>query len=301
MLRAKDDREHPYFIILDEMNLSHVERYFSDFLSAMESGEPVPVHAEGDPLPTSSGDEVPSQIKIPPNVFVIGTVNVDETTYMFSPKVLDRANVIEFRVENEDLESYFDNRNGSGTGSQSIPAAPEGVAEEFLKLSLSARGIEGHEPLEDPPDREEIRNTLLCFFEILKKSGFEFAYRTADEVLRYARVSYALTKNEEEDGDAENEWDVEAVLDHQILQKLLPKLHGSRRRIEPTLVALAKLCEGKDLTEAQKAFENNSSAVVDYTANIEESDEDQRFPKSLRKLKEMIQTVRRDQFVSFIQ
>ncbi|MEE1150468.1 MAG: hypothetical protein UH242_05870, partial [Methanobrevibacter sp.] len=81
---AEDDPENPYFLILDEMNLSHVERYFADFLSAIESGEKIPLYGNNDTL------------TLPNNLFIIGTVNVDETTYMFSPKVLDRANTIEF-------------------------------------------------------------------------------------------------------------------------------------------------------------------------------------------------------------
>ena len=82
--KAQDDPDNPYFLILDEMNLSHVERYFADFLSAIESGEEIPLYGEDRTL------------KLPDNLFIIGTVNVDETTYMFSPKVLDRANTIEF-------------------------------------------------------------------------------------------------------------------------------------------------------------------------------------------------------------
>ena len=68
------------------MNLSHVERYFADFLSAIESGEEIPLYGKDETL------------ELPSNLFIIGTVNVDETTYMFSPKVLDRANTIEFET-----------------------------------------------------------------------------------------------------------------------------------------------------------------------------------------------------------
>ena len=71
------------------MNLSHVERYFADFLSALESGEKIPLHK-------NIVSEIEQEMKLPNNLMVVGTVNVDETTYMFSPKVLDRANVIEF-------------------------------------------------------------------------------------------------------------------------------------------------------------------------------------------------------------
>ena len=83
---AQEDQDNPYFLILDEMNLSHVERYFADFLSAIESGEEIPLYGNNESL------------KLPDNLFIIGTVNVDETTYMFSPKVLDRANTIEFET-----------------------------------------------------------------------------------------------------------------------------------------------------------------------------------------------------------
>ncbi len=90
----------PHFLILDEMNLSHVERYFADLLSLIESGDSTDLYKpehdnEGNAILRSKIDPA---LRLPSNLFIIGTVNVDETTYMFSPKVLDRANVIEFRV-----------------------------------------------------------------------------------------------------------------------------------------------------------------------------------------------------------
>jgi len=69
------------------MNLSHVERYFADLLSAIESGEDIPLYTGEE---RKAGEQiVPRKMSLPTNLFVIGTVNVDETTYMFSPKVLD--------------------------------------------------------------------------------------------------------------------------------------------------------------------------------------------------------------------
>ena len=91
-----ENSNKPYFLILDEMNLSHVERYFADFLSAMESNELISLHKSDDENYKDDVVIVPKSIELPNNLFVIGTVNIDETTYMFSPKVLDRANVIEF-------------------------------------------------------------------------------------------------------------------------------------------------------------------------------------------------------------
>ena len=110
ILNAKANSDKPYFVILDEMNLAKVEYYFSDFLSIMESrtvdnpdGEKIHLHSLEEAR-THDGREIPQKIHIPRNLFFTGTVNVDETTYMFSPKVLDRANVIEFNEVN--LEGY---------------------------------------------------------------------------------------------------------------------------------------------------------------------------------------------------
>lgn len=99
----------PYFIMLDEMNLAHVEYYFADFLSILESGryengftrDSVKLHNE-ERVEKEQG--IPKEIKIPPNIYIIETVNIDETTYMFSPKVLDRAFAIEFH--DIDLDGY---------------------------------------------------------------------------------------------------------------------------------------------------------------------------------------------------
>ena len=97
-----------WFVILDEMNLAHVEYYFADLLSVLESGrdedgwtrEPLrlgyPDEAEGN-LP-------PPELKLPPNLYIVGTVNVDETTHAFSPKVLDRAFTLE--LTDVDFSAY---------------------------------------------------------------------------------------------------------------------------------------------------------------------------------------------------
>lgn len=81
----------PYFVLLDEMNLAHVEYYFADFLSVLESGrdengftrESIKLH---DVEKVEEEQGIPKEIKLPPNLYIIGTVNMDETTYSFSPK-----------------------------------------------------------------------------------------------------------------------------------------------------------------------------------------------------------------------
>lgn len=100
---------YPHFLILDEMNLSHVERYFADLLSLIESGETTELYRPGVNVDgeTQFRADVEPILRLPPNLFIIGTVNVDETTYMFSPKVLDRANVIEFRMARGELAAFL--------------------------------------------------------------------------------------------------------------------------------------------------------------------------------------------------
>ena len=267
------------------MNLSHVERYFSDFLSAMESGEKVPLHTEIGEIKSSSDKIVPKEIKIPDNLFVIGTVNIDETTYMFSPKVLDRANVLEFTVSNEEIEKYF----ASGASSiSSVTNANIETAKEFLKLSLNVRSI-GPITYEiaEPSDIEEIKRVLKEIFQILQHRGFEFAYRTINEIIRYAKASYALEK--------EN-WDWKNCADAQIIQKILPKLHGSRRKLEPLLCALAEYCLNLKIDDALKSFESSQSKSKNFDLSAEAA-----FALSYRKLVKMLNSLREDQFVSFIQ
>lgn len=96
IIAAERHPEKPYFLILDEMNLSHVERYFADFLSVLESGDKITLHNGETEI-----SNVPPSVTLPQNLYVIGTVNVDETTYMFSPKGIrssERDRVSSWRI-----------------------------------------------------------------------------------------------------------------------------------------------------------------------------------------------------------
>lgn len=105
--KAAGNPDKPYFVVLDEMNLARVEYYFSDFLSVIESRK-----WEGREIVTSAvlpESIVGKRITIPSNVYVIGTVNMDETTHPLSKKVLDRANTIEFnQVKLDSFEFLMD-------------------------------------------------------------------------------------------------------------------------------------------------------------------------------------------------
>ena len=279
----------PHFVILDEMNLSHAERYFADFLSAMEStkGE-LFLHNEGDEetlLATESGGvgRVPRTLKIPDNVFVIGTINVDETTYMFSPKVLDRANVIEFRMGSDALNAYL---TAVDHGVKDVARSDDVNARGFLDLARKARsGVLSDFGSEH--DRHLVENAIRSVFSIMEEARMAFGFRTVDEIMRYFQVDFAAR-------GAPDEWNWELVFDNQVLQKVLPKLYGSKRRLEALLVRLARFCETGIVPST------TDSTPTHFLSNPVEL-RAASYKNSYKKLCEMIDAVRRDQFVSFIQ
>ncbi len=252
------NRHRPYFLILDEMNLSHVERYFADFLSVMESGGNIPLHPAGAEWEDCG---VPASVRFPDNLFVIGTVNVDETTYMFSPKVLDRASVIEFRITAAEMENYLKH-----PGSLSPGAVRRGGATLGAAFVHQAR-----RPKEK--DHEEMSEVWLSFFRELRKVGAEFGYRTASEIGRFIAVGRALRP----------EWQTDDLVDAAVMQKLLPRVHGARRRLEPVLRTLGVLC----LREGENIETYLSGGMVER----EEMTDKVRYPLSLEKILRMYRAV----------
>lgn len=228
--------EIPFFLILDEMNLSHVERYFSDFLSKMElldytkPAEKVYFDITGY-----------GKLELPKNLFITGTVNIDETTYMFSPKVLDRANVIEFKP---DMDDVLNNLFGTSSDDEEKISDP-GVAEGFMQLANEVRS--GTIPPEVKPILSDIKTILLSFYKELEKCGFEFAYRTVKEIRLYAIAAYKTAVGEKPTATE--------IADVQILQKILPKIHGNKKQIGNLLDELEKLCTEQELKESGKKIQ----------------------------------------------
>jgi len=244
----------PHFLILDEMNLSHVERYFADFLSVMESNEPI--HLFDDKTQVANG--VPAKLIVPANLFIIGTVNIDETTNMFSPKVLDRANTIEFRINNNEMEGFLHNASNLNM---------KALLEEDEKTGKGANMSKNFVILSENKsfttiDKDKINKTLLKFFGELQKTGAEFGYRSASEILRLINQLDTLNKNLTTD----------EKIDIAIIQKLLPKLHGSRRKISQVLETLGGFCvsDSKILLEKfRKEDFDFSKEVVLYPLSLE--------------------------------
>jgi 5-methylcytosine-specific restriction protein B len=263
IIQANKEPELPHFLILDEMNLSHVERYFADFLSVMESKEEIPLYAEG-----TVENGVPSNLKVPSNLFIIGTVNIDETTNMFSPKVLDRANTIEFHVTQHEMQNFLGNIKEINM--EALTGKGAGMAKSFLEMAAN----------KDFVLDETINTTLVQFFGKLKKTGAEFGYRSATEILRLIHQLTVLDAG----------FTKEQKIDIAIIQKLLPKLHGSRRKLCPVLETLGSFCIDGDVIIVKDVFEQvdfdfNSSNVL--------------YPLSLEKISRMYRGAIDNGFASF--
>ena len=233
ILRAHADTTNPYFLILDEMNLSHVERYFADFLSAMESSNaPLSLHGVATGLQAggvggAGAVTVPSSVALPNNLFIIGTVNVDETTYMFSPKVLDRANVIEFRATAAQMGAFLD--DPAGIDLDGLASQGAGFATAFVARAQADADISALVDTQGAAVAPKLKADLLQVFDALVGVGAEFGFRTAKEIARFMVIHKELSGLD---------WQYKDALDAQVVQKLMPKLHGSARKLDAVLKAL---------------------------------------------------------------
>lgn len=154
VLRAVQEPTRPHVVILDEMNLSHPEQYMAPLLSAMEGDErsKLKLHAEGTEL-----DGVAERIPYPANLFIIGTINMDETTHGLSDKVLDRAFVLEFwRI---DLDAY----------------------PHWETCGLDASGV------------ARVRGALGRLLTVLEPGRLHFGWRVVDDVLGFLRHAGDVT------------------------------------------------------------------------------------------------------------
>jgi 5-methylcytosine-specific restriction protein B len=271
LLRAANDPEQPYLLVLDEMNLAHVERYFADFLSGMETGQPcLPNLERGEDGLYRLIDGAAAQLPMPSNLFVIGTVNIDETTYLFSPKVLDRANTIDFRVRTEDLEREYH---------KPLPckAAPLSLTRGLLEVSRDERF---HHDC-PAPKQDEFAAGLRRVHRILSGYNLEFGHRVFYEATRFASIFAASGVKAPY-----------AALDRQIMQKILPRLHGSRRKLELALCALAAECVGSELEPSANVNALRFDPLVSHSFPV-------RMPLSFEKIQRMVRALRLNQFTSF--
>jgi hypothetical protein len=139
------------FVVLDEMNLARVEHYFSDVLSCIETRQDIQLHSNGVPLEGTTGTSIPASLPLPVNLYVTGTINVDETTNPVSDKVLDRAIVIDM--------------------------SPVELVGFCADLVAREPGLKDSRAMAEP--------TLLAVHALLTQHGLGFGYRVTEEVIRY--------------------------------------------------------------------------------------------------------------------
>ncbi|MBT2641915.1 hypothetical protein J7I80_06745 [Bacillus sp. ISL-41] len=316
-----ENRYLPHFIILDEMNLSHVERYFSSFLSAMEANrssseekgvelldktqlaiiiETLKENPRVNSKVLESAElllQKDNYISLPPNIFIIGTVNVDETTYMFSPKVLDRAHIIE--LETVHPSKYF---NGSFTQSD-LNLDGDTILNNFrTSIEYREKEHQGVDVLSQLQSRwhddsgfeeakEQIEILLSGMYSLLKTVNFDFGYRIYKETLEYLYFAILYKKSTAEWG---------TYMDNVILQKVLPKLHGNRRQLSDVLDLLIKylnkeifddIAANIKVREASENYATNNENIVKNNLDL---------PKSMAKLNKMKTSLNNIGFTSFI-
>ncbi|MCT3137788.1 AAA family ATPase [Lactococcus lactis] len=226
-----------YFIISDKLPKIHQEE-----ITLHENESPLPTvagrvfqKANWDYSDLFDGSEyfVPSRLPIPLNIFVIGTVNVDETTYMFSPKVLDRSNVIEFNEV--DLFKAF----GYGVPLNQTKLIPsKGNNTMDLNISIATSDITKL-IIATYPQMFDVLNTI---FEILKRKNKHFGYRVFNEISSFI-FNYV--------GKSGTNQEVMDALDLQVLQKVLPKINGTEDEILSLMEELNNVAKEENLVRSQ--------------------------------------------------
>ena len=279
------DKKSAWFVILDEMNLARVEYYFADLLSVLESGRDENGYTR-EPLRLQIGKESaasempPAEIHLPPNLYFIGTVNIDETTQAFSAKVLDRAFSMEFI--GVDFERY------ARVASQSIQARTtfsSGQSQELLN-SFTRSGkfaridkAEIASYIQNNPDQASLLQELNT---ALAPYSLHFGYRVFDELMMFLSNAKALR----------DELEPDTAFDRAVLMKILPKFHGSRGKLEQPLGMVLEWCAVPDRkAEAAKSARANPSAMLQFG--------DWRFPETARRVLRMFYALDGTGFASF--
>lgn len=274
--KAADDPDKlPYILCLDEMNLARVEYYFSDFLSIIETRDLVEGEIVTDnlvPKVCYSGDEdaekLYSNLMIPENLYIIGTVNMDETTFPFSKKVLDRANTIEFSYVDFNLPESI-----SSNEAEAVEVKNEFLRSDYLKLRIDC--IDKWEAV------KKFNKDITKINSVLEKSDSHFGYRMRDEIIFYMLYN-----------DEFGLLDEKEAFDNQIMQKILPRIQGSSESTAYILRELFKICAG--------SFINNNGQtdglkMKSYLDNKGIAD----YPKSAEKICKMLRRYEDDDFTSF--
>lgn len=240
MVKAIQDPETPYFLCLDEMNLAPVEQYFAEYLSVVESRkrqedgtittDPIVDYSnteeyqsliyqlfpdDDDLRKAFLTEEGGMRLSIPNNLIVVGTVNMDETTFSFSRKVLDRAMTIE--MNEVDLKGGLESRHEN--------IGKLGAAE---LIGTAVEGVDVYGDYKDVCDKAI--NYLQKVNDKLEGTPFKIAYRTRNEALLY--VVNNLPYNKDEKGEElSQEYIIARALDEITNMKILSRIEGDETKV----------------------------------------------------------------------
>lgn len=275
--KAWEESDVPYFLCLDEMNLAPVEQYFAEYLSVIESRKAISGGAiTTDPILKKSKEDwyrvltreltddddlrnrfLEDGICIPQNLIVVGTVNMDETTFSFSRKVLDRAMTIE--MNEVDLTGGLDNKYeqiGKLGAAELIGNAVEGVDIYSSYKDVCDTAIDYLQKINDK----------------LEGTPFKVAYRTRNEVLLYVVNNLPYNSDEDSD-DLKQEYIIARALDEITNMKILSRIEGDETKVSKTFLedlgkaikeGLEEIFDGPfDMVESDDAFKSVSLAKLD--------------------------------------
>lgn len=260
LVKAMRYPDVPFFVCMDEMNLAPVEQYFAEFLSVLESrkllsdgtitSEPLikadifskyadQLHRDLDITDTETYKTVYDRLKndglrLPSNLIVVGTVNMDETTHQFSRKVIDRAMTIEMNIE--DAETPFKNffEGGDALHYYDNPQPKDLFLPKVVQASeaLSILRAEDASYL-----KENVPGLLHSLNSALNGTPFKIAYRVQNELLLYF---FSLR---EENSDEASEALLAQAMDAILMMKVLPRIEGDEDLLDKPLKALAQFTE----------------------------------------------------------
>lgn len=280
-----------WFVLLDEMNLAHVEYYFADLLSVLESGRDPETGLTKEALridcpEDAEGQVPPRDVRLPPNLYVAGTVNQDETTYAFSPKVLDRAFTIEFtEVDFADYPPAFD--PGPEAVAPTVQASLLSWFTDGGRFAQIDKGAVAAAAAAHP----EFGRWLQTLNGLLQAHDMHFGYRVFDEV--HVFLDWA-DRNGLFGGDAVGAFDAA------VLMKVLPKFHGSRGKLEAPLVSVLAWCQrpqAPDVGAVRQVLEGIEGADGAIIGALDV--EGAVLPATARKAARMLRTLYVDGFAAF--
>ena len=318
IVKAWQHPEVPFFLCLDEMNLAPVEEYFAEFLSAIESrsfegeeyltdpiikpfnsfGEDVAKTMVNTLFPNFTAGDTESAITkvikhfrtkgltLPKNLIVIGTVNMDETTFSFSRKVLDRAMSVEMNEVNYD--SFLTDTTDDDL--KAIVEAFEQNDDADLNALLVDRHIEAREIIDDLGDDAKFTiDYLKRINALLEGTPFKLGYRAANEALIYLQASQEFGQT-----------DRIAALDNFTLMKILSRIEGDETKLKITdseadkdRIANAEV----NVDEAKQYGDLNILTALRHIITNQLGEQDKLH--SVKKIDSMLSQLKRDHFVSF--